>query len=164
MQRVAVTLDEHGRPDAGLAYYLLDRDDGTLRRIDANRFTVHLDDERPLRRLRLILGTPGFAEAHREAAAPAIARTALWPGYPNPFAAETTFRYQLAQPGPATLAIYNVLGQRVRTLTVALHEAGLHELRWDGRTDAGYPAAPGTYLARLQTDGFTATRTVLLHR
>ncbi|MCH8992835.1 MAG: HYR domain-containing protein, partial [Acidobacteria bacterium] len=46
--------------------------------------------------------------------------------YPNPFNASTSIRYRVPEDGRVDLAVYNVLGQRVRTLVDADLIAGEH--------------------------------------
>ena len=80
----------------------------------------------------------------------------------NPFNAEATIRYQISQRSPVRLEIYNLMGQRVRTLVHAAQDAGFFSARWDGRNDEGVSVASGVYLYRLRAGGFTATRKMLL--
>ena len=72
------------------------------------------------------------------------------PNYPNPFNPTTTIKYQLPQQSEVTLSIYNVLGQKVRTLLNANLEAGYHSVEWDGRNDVGVQVASGVYIYRFQ--------------
>ena len=60
------------------------------------------------------------------------------------------------------LEIYNVLGQRVRTLVEKFQNAGSYQVRWDARDQDGPLAAVGVYVARLQYSGGEQTRPLLL--
>ncbi len=51
--------------------------------------------------------------------------------YPNPFNPATTIEFTLSQPGPTTLAVYNMLGQKVATLVNESLEAGRHAYTLD---------------------------------
>ena len=84
--------------------------------------------------------------------------------YPNPFNPETRIDYQLAEDGFVELAVYNVLGQRVRTLEAGDHVAGTYSLLWDGRDDVGLDVASGVYFYRLETGNFTSTKRMILMR
>ncbi|MEM1128615.1 MAG: VWA domain-containing protein [Bacteroidota bacterium] len=68
--------------------------------------------------------------------------------YPNPFRGQTTIRFSVEDPAIryVTVRIYNVLGQLVRVLAVPVHGLGVHEVTWDGQTDAGGPAPSGLYV------------------
>lgn len=72
--------------------------------------------------------------------------------YPNPFNSETTIGYQLspAGAGEVELSIYNLRGQKVRTLVRARQPAGRYQAKWDGRDDAGREAASGVYICQLR--------------
>ena len=75
----------------------------------------------------------------------------LGPNYPNPFREETTIEYSVAHHSVITLAIYDILGRRVQTLTQEKKEPGRHTVSWNGRTVAGDPAASGSYVYQLTT-------------
>lgn len=78
-------------------------------------------------------------------------RLALHPSAPNPFNATTLVRFDLPEAQEVQVAVYNVLGQRLRTLVSGPTAAGRHEVPWDGRDDEGRAAATGVYVARLST-------------
>ena len=90
------------------------------------------------------------------------ALSGLAPNYPNPFNAGTRLVYRLADPGPVRLEVYNVLGQRVRTLVDETQKAGSYQVHWDARDQGGTPAAAGVYVTRLQYPGGEQTRRLLL--
>lgn len=88
----------------------------------------------------------------------------LMQNYPNPFNPETTIEFALPAPGHVKIQLYNMLGQRIRSLLDQHLEAGSMAVTWDGRDDDGVQAASGVYLYRFETSGFTATRRLLLMR
>ncbi len=85
--------------------------------------------------------------------------------YPNPFNPETTIEYELAQPGFARLTIYNLLGQRVRTLVDSWQPAGRHRVSWDRSGERGADSvASGVYLYELKIGEMVQRKKmVLLH-
>ena len=87
---------------------------------------------------------------------------ALQPNFPNPFNPSTTIRYQLAEDGPVRLEVFDILGQKVRTLVADLQTAGFHRVVWDSRDDAQRQVAAGVYFSRLQAGEFTQVRKLLL--
>ena len=95
--------------------------------------------------------------------APALASSldALWP---NPSMGVTRVRFSVTSAGPVNLAVFDALGRRVATLADVGLQAGAHEVEWDGRTEAGAPAAAGVYHVRLAAGGNVATRTVAVVR
>ena len=83
---------------------------------------------------------------------------ALTQNYPNPFNATTTIEFQLAAPAAVKLAIYDAIGQKVRTLVARHLAAGYYRTQWSGRNDDGHAVASGTYFYRLRRRGlFTST-------
>ncbi|MFQ6091287.1 MAG: FlgD immunoglobulin-like domain containing protein [bacterium] len=68
------------------------------------------------------------------------------------------------KPIHATLKIYNVLGQEVRTLVDEVKEPGYHTATWDGRDCFGNDVASGIYFYRLTAGGFTAAERMVLLR
>ena len=93
----------------------------------------------------------------------------LFQNYPNPFNPETSIRYQLPPTGQVAastvlLEIYNLLGQKVRTLVKQQQPPGNYTVRWDGRNDLGQQVSSGVYLYRLTAGNFTRVRKMVLLR
>ena len=78
----------------------------------------------------------------------------LFHNYPNPFNPTTSIRYQLPEEALVTLGIYNLLGQRVRTLYEGRQNAGFRQVQWDGKNDFGQQVSSGVYIIRLQAGSF----------
>jgi hypothetical protein len=102
-----------------------------------------------------------FADRSRAIGSGAIR---LFQNYPNPFNATTIVSYDLPGSGQTELSVYDLLGERVRTLTDAFQSAGLHQASWDGNNEAGNPVASGLYFYRLRTGLSTITRQMLVIR
>jgi hypothetical protein len=82
---------------------------------------------------------------------PAVNRTSLSQNYPNPFNPTTTISYSLAQPGNVELAVYNIKGQKVKTLVNERKEAGSHKVIWNGKNDTNKSVSSGIYFYQLST-------------
>jgi hypothetical protein len=82
--------------------------------------------------------------------------------HPNPFNPSTTIEFAIDRDGPAALHLYDLRGQRIRTLVTENLTAGPHEVRWDGLDDNGRQMPSGTYLARLSSNGSTTTHKLVL--
>jgi hypothetical protein len=93
---------------------------------------------------------------------PTPAATALTSVRPNPFNPRTTIAYDLAEPGPVRLAVYNARGELIRVLVEGQVAAGSHVAIWDGRDEAGRRSASGVYYARLKAGGVHSTRKMSL--
>jgi uncharacterized repeat protein (TIGR01451 family) len=89
---------------------------------------------------------------------------ALLQNYPNPFNPVTEIQYQLPQAGNVELIVYNILGQKVRTLVNKTQTPGFYTIRWDGKNDAGSFVTSGVYLFQLKTKGFSKVKKMLIVR
>jgi hypothetical protein len=66
--------------------------------------------------------------------------------YPNPFSSSTTISYRLFESARIYVIIYNILGQKVKTLVDAFRVRGTHRAQWDGRDDYGCSVSNGLYV------------------
>jgi hypothetical protein len=82
--------------------------------------------------------------------------------YPNPFNPVTTIEYALPKRGRVIVEIFNVLGQRVKTLVDRVESAGSHTVTWDGTNASGRSVSTGVYFYRLQVADYTRTKKMLL--
>ena len=71
--------------------------------------------------------------------------------YPNPFNPTTSIEFALPEDSRVSLEIYNLLGQKVRTLVDGYVPAGYINTSWDGMDQNGKELSSGTYIYRLQT-------------
>lgn len=86
----------------------------------------------------------------------------LYQNYPNPFNPYTNFRFTLATSAHVKIEIYNIVGQRVRTLVDVDMKAGVYVADWDGKNDKGKSVSSGIYLYRMQAGDFTDMKKMLL--
>ncbi len=82
--------------------------------------------------------------------------------YPNPFNPETNIDFSIKTTGNVTLEVYNLKGQRVKTLVDDSVEAGDHSVIWHGDTDSGNSAATGVYFIKLRTNEYQQTKKVMM--
>ncbi|HNX01768.1 MAG TPA: CapA family protein, partial [Candidatus Cloacimonadota bacterium] len=93
---------------------------------------------------------------------PSAPSAVLYQNYPNPFNPSTTIKFQLYIPHQVNISIYNIRGQKVRTLTNEHYDRGIHELVWDGRERSGRSAASGVYFLRMDTGDHKQTKKIVL--
>lgn len=77
--------------------------------------------------------------------------------YPNPFNPSTTIQFTIPEAGEVTLAVYNVIGQKVATLVDGYKSAGVHEVNWNAGNIAN-----GIYLYRIQVKDFIDTKKLVV--
>jgi hypothetical protein len=87
---------------------------------------------------------------------------ALSQNSPNPFNQETVIRYYLPEDCHVKLDVYNILGQRIRTLVDEPQKANDYEVSWDGKNRQGQDVASGVYLYKLDMGWRSDTRRMLL--
>jgi len=88
----------------------------------------------------------------------------LQQNYPNPFNPETAIRFQLPEAGDIELTIYNLRGQKIRTLLNAKKETGLHSVSWNSKDDAGNVVASGVYIYLMKAGEFVDAKKLTLLR
>ena len=89
-------------------------------------------------------------------------RFELAQNYPNPFNPTTTIAYQVPGQSAVRLAVYNVLGQRVRLLVDAVAQPGRYRVTWDGRNDAGARVGSGVYIYRFEAGDYHKVQKMIL--
>lgn len=80
---------------------------------------------------------------------------------PNPFSDATVVRFSVPTRSPVRIEIYNILGERVRTLVEETLDANVHVREWNGRTDSGARLSSGIYFVRMAAGEYSATRKVV---
>jgi len=74
---------------------------------------------------------------------------------PNPFNPETTISYSIPDNSNVELSIYNIKGQKVRTLVKDSIERGNHSIIWKGKNDSENSVSSGVYFYKLDVNGKT---------
>ena len=95
--------------------------------------------------------------------------TTLGKNYPNPFnpsgagrSPETTINFALHEPAFTRIEIFNIKGQKIKTLINEFLEARHYQIIWNGTDDSESSVASGIYLYRMSADKFSETRKMLL--
>lgn len=91
-----------------------------------------------------------------------IASFSLQQNFPNPFNAETMIEYSIPTPSQVRIAVYNILGQKVKTLLDETQTAGRRQVVWDGKNDRGEAVSSGIYFYRIEAGGLAKTEKMLL--
>jgi hypothetical protein len=88
--------------------------------------------------------------------------------YPNPFkpsasrGTATVISFSVPDAGEVELVIYNMRGQKVRTLMKCYSAPGSYKAQWDGRDGNHQPVASGVYFAQLITPQRTTAHKMML--
>jgi hypothetical protein len=90
------------------------------------------------------------------------AQVKLMGNYPNPFNPTTTIQFQMQDPAPAEIVIFNQKGQVVKSFDIPQTQAGVNTLVWDGLDNNGSIATSGVYFFRLKSGSYSSTRKMVL--
>ncbi len=82
--------------------------------------------------------------------------------YPNPFNPETKIEFNVPREGYVKIVVYNVIGQKIRTLLNQDFKAGSYSVTWNGKDDFGRQVSTGAYLYSLETESFKTTKKMIL--
>jgi len=81
----------------------------------------------------------------------------LYQNYPNPFNSTTTIEYQMQEPGNVHLALYDVMGNSIKTLVDGQQKEGDHTVTFDAAE-----LRTGVYYYRIDVNGYTQIRQLML--
>jgi len=83
--------------------------------------------------------------------------------HPNPFNPETSISFSVAEDNVNTeINIYNIKGQKVRTLINDILPKGHHSTLWEGKDDAGNKVGSGVYFTKMRSGKFTNLKKMIL--
>lgn len=161
-----VTLNFDGMSDvpAGLEVYLIDEQLGSARNLRQNpSYSFRAVSDGGKKALRVVVGSRNYVETNSNDITLVPTAFDLAQNFPNPFNPETMIRYSLPEAATVTLEIYNMLGQKVRTLVDHTQQAAdFYTLSWNGRDDNGKALSSGMYLYRLTAGSYVNTRKMVL--
>ena len=121
-------------------------------------FLLDADNNTPLG-VEYMLSAPTTAVEEELAARPGAFR--LSQNVPNPFNPSTWIPFELARSGHVRLTIYNLAGQKIRTLLDKELAAGIgYTTFWNGKDDAGRNVASGVYVAEMTGGGGAFNQTM----
>ncbi len=82
--------------------------------------------------------------------------------YPNPFNPTTTIAYSLPECQRVEVSVYNIKGQKVRTLVSDVQDPGVHTVTWDGTDRAEKTVASGVYFCKVESGDNVTVRKMLM--
>ncbi|MCK4224262.1 MAG: T9SS type A sorting domain-containing protein [candidate division Zixibacteria bacterium] len=82
--------------------------------------------------------------------------------YPNPFNPVTNFRFSLSKSAYVKIDIFNIVGQKVRTLVDEEMKPGVYVADWDGKDEKGNFVSSGIYFYRMQAGDFSDMKKMVL--
>lgn len=126
----------------------------TLGKVSSEHFAYGLDDYN--KKVRSIFNKrKGIDSEEPEKIVPVSFN--LYQNYPNPFNPVTVIRYDIAGMEEVDLTIYNILGQKIRTLVDEIKQPGRYEVKFDA---SSLPS--GIYIYRIKTGEYINSKKMLL--
>ncbi len=158
---VKLVLKPEGKLPTGFGIFLIDEALGQVRQL-APGDTLELSTIGHVPRpFLLVVGTEEFLNSRR---GPDWIPTnyQLAQNYPNPFNPTTTIVYGLPARTRVSLAVFDLLGRKVKTLVPGDQQmAGYHTVIWDGRDEHGRAVASGVYFYVLEAADFRAMKKMI---
>lgn len=90
--------------------------------------------------------------------------TKLFNNYPNPFNPATTIEFSVSSAGNISLAVFNLMGQKVKSLINNFYNPGSYNITWNAVDDLGMQVPSGIYFYKLTTGSFVQTNKMILLR
>ncbi len=122
--------------------------------------TMHKNES--ARNFRFVVGNRSFLEKSSSGIPIVPLQYLLEQNFPNPFNPSTSIKYSLSHSASVKLEIFNVLGQKVKTIVNSFQPIGEYIARWDGTDNFGRKAASGVYYYRIEANEFTAIKKMTL--
>jgi hypothetical protein len=88
----------------------------------------------------------------------------LFQNYPNPFNPSTRIYFNNPSSGRIKIDIYNLLGEKVYTVTDNFYEAGNFSVVWNGVDDNNNTVSSGVYFYSLQSGDVRIVKKMILNR
>jgi len=114
------------------------------------------------RSFRLVVGTKDFIGKNTNGIPIVPIGYSLEQNFPNPFNPSTIIAYTLGHSTHVELEVFNVLGQKVKTLFAGDEKIGSYTVAWDGTNDYGSKISSGVYFYRIRTEQFSSTKKLML--
>jgi hypothetical protein len=124
-----------------------------IRCVSNDAFVFYVDD--------FSIHSVGGSVGNEDGVAP-VAVTELKGNYPNPFNPETTIKYSVKENTPVTLEVYNVKGQKVKTLVSETKAAGDHSVVWKGLDDNNRAVSSGVYFFKMSAGKYSSTKKMIM--
>ncbi|MDP8231616.1 MAG: choice-of-anchor D domain-containing protein [Candidatus Zophobacter franzmannii] len=107
-----------------------------------------------------VISDGGTVDNHEQEIIPG--NTELFSNYPNPFNPETTISFDLKQNERVSIDIYNIKGQKVKSLTNENYNAGRNHVVWTGTDSYNRKVSSGIYFFKMKAGTYTKTKKMIL--
>jgi len=128
---------------------------------DSDKIDLYLNKNK----LQLIVGNEDFINSKTTEFNYVPSTFRLEQNYPNPFNPMTTINYELPGYSNLSATVYNILGQKVKTILNNVEkEPGYYQINWDGKNDFGNNVASGIYVLSFQSKKYKQSIKMIVQR
>ena len=89
-------------------------------------------------------------------------KTQLYANYPNPFNPSTTISFDVDKQSKVSLIVYNMMGQKIKTLVNGPKQKGRYQINWDGTDDKGLKVSSGLYFCVLKAGEYHSFKKMIM--
>ncbi len=82
--------------------------------------------------------------------------------YPNPFNPTTKIAFEIGESGTTKVEVFNIKGQKVKTLINERMNAGEHSVIWNGKNNNNKQVVSGVYFYRVSVNGSQRTNKMIM--
>jgi ligand-binding sensor domain-containing protein len=161
---ILITLKEMGQLNSDLNIYFFDLNNYCIIPQNNGMFSVSMKRDKPLRNIRVIIGTMEFTKKNSQNISLTPIKCKLYENFPNPFNPKTTIQYRVSKRSIICIKIYNTMGQEVLQLKNNIQNPGEYNIIWDGRDSLGNFLPGGIYFLHFKSDRFTGIQKMILIR
>ncbi len=148
--RIRLNFNAEGNLPGEFETYLVDmRAERTIALGASSQYDFSMNANELQRSFRLVIGKKEFVEQNTNGIPMTPKEFSLEQNFPNPFNPSTAIRYTLGHSAEVSVVVYNVLGQKVRTLVSEFNSIGTHEVEWDGKNENGTLVSSGVYFYKI---------------
>jgi photosystem II stability/assembly factor-like uncharacterized protein len=156
---ISIGMEQFGTFDPSFKIYLLDnKQERVYDMTGLMEYSLKLGKNESFRSFRLIVGGSDFVEKNTNGIPLVPLEYSVSQNFPNPFNPSTTITYSLSHSGVTSIEIFNILGQKIKTLVDQFQPIGRYSVQWDGRDDSHGSVASGVYYYRVRCNEFTAVK------
>ena len=143
---------------------ILDVTNNTILTVDNNLYEFYNRYENHPYQLKVIVGIDTWVREKLLAERRKLpGEYSLIQNYPNPFNSSTKICFGLQKQSQVSLAIFNILGEKIKTLlSNQILDTGIHETWWNSKNDQGESVSSGIYIYRIRIDEFQSSRKMVL--
>ena len=108
----------------------------------------------------MLSGTLEFLEINNDNELPIS--FSLNQNYPNPFNPTTNINYSIPSDNFVTVTVYNVMGEKIKTLSNGFATSGYKSVKWNAQNERGQEVSAGLYVYTIEAGDFRDTKKMLL--